>query len=109
MAQGKTATDEKALLAELRARLAEIEDLSAAASVLGWDEAVFMPAAAGPARGQQKARLAALIHQRATDPNLGRLLDRLVAHAGAFPDDSDEGALIRVARRDFDLATRVPS
>jgi carboxypeptidase Taq len=100
---------ETALLAELRGRLTEIDDLGSAASVLGWDEVVSMPSAGARARGRQKARLATLTHQRATDPALGRLLDKLTAFADSLPADSTEGSLIRVARRDFDLATRVPA
>jgi carboxypeptidase Taq len=68
-----------ALLAELKGRLAEISDLGAAAGVLSWDEAVHMPPAGAGARGRQKARLVALTHQKATDPALGRLLDKLAA------------------------------
>ncbi len=97
---------ETALLADLKGRLMEIEDLGSSASLLGWDEAVFMPSAGARVRARQKARLAALTHQKATDPALGRLLDRLAAFAGSLPEDA---ALIRVARRDFDLATRVPA
>ena len=98
-----------ALLAELKGRLAEISDLGAAASVLSWDEAVHMPPAGAGARGRQKARLVALTHQKATDPALGRLLDKLAASAETLPHDSQEAALIWVARRDFGLATQVPA
>jgi len=100
---------ETALLADLKARLMEIEDFGSSASLLGWDEAVFMPSAGARVRARQKARLAALTHQKATDPALGRLLDRLAAFADSLPEDSPDAALIRVARRDFDLATRVPA
>ena len=101
--------DETALLADLKARLMEIEDFGSSASLLGWDEAVFMPSAGARVRARQKARLAALTHQKATDPALGRLLDRLAAFADSLAEDSPDAALIRVARRDFDLATRVPA
>ena len=105
---GKKVSD-TALLAELKARLVEIEDLGSAASVLAWDEAVFMPPAGARARGRQRARLAALTHEKATDPALGRLLDKLASFADSLPEDSPDAALIRVSRRDFDLATRVPA
>ena len=77
--------NETALLAELKARLIEVNDLGSAASVLGWDEAVFMPPAGAPARGRQKARLATLTHQKATSPDLGRLLDKLSGFATRSP------------------------
>lgn len=109
MLDDKSEGIEGALFAELKARLAEIGDLGAAASVLNWDEAVYMPAGGAAARGRQKARLAALTHQKAADPALGRLLDKLAASAELLPPGSREAALIRVARRDFDLATQIPS
>ena len=109
MSHNKSEGIDSALLAELKGRLAEISDLAAAASVLSWDEAVHMPPAGARARGRQKARLAALTHQKATDPALGRLLDKLATPAEALPSDCQEAALIRVARRDFALATQVPA
>ncbi|MGB7918189.1 MAG: hypothetical protein WCF79_23345, partial [Rhodomicrobium sp.] len=81
MSHNKSEGIDGALLAELKGRLAEISDLTAAASVLSWDEAVHMPPAGARARGRQKARLAALTHQKATDPALGRLLDKLATPA----------------------------
>ena len=97
------------LLAELKARLAEISDLRSAGAVLGWDEAVFMPPGGAASRGRQKARLASLAHQRSTDVELGRLLDALAPHATALPPDSDDAALITVSKRDYDRAIRVPA
>ena len=109
MPDGKSEGIEGAPLAELKARLVELNDLGAAASVLSWDQAVYMPPAGAVARGRQIARLASLAHQKATDPALGRLLDKLAASTESLPPDSQVAALIRVAQRDFDLATRVPA
>ena len=103
------AVAEAGQLAELRARLIEISDFQAASAVLGWDQAVYMPPLGAEARGRQKARLAALAHEKATDANLGWLLDRLEKHGAALPPDSDDAAMIRVARRDYDRARRVPA
>ena len=43
MPDGKSEGIEGAPLAELKARLVELNDLGAAASVLSWDQAVYMP------------------------------------------------------------------
>ena len=94
-----------ALLADLRQRLAEVCDLDAAGSVLGWDEATYMPPGGATARGRQSALLRRLAHERLTDPAVGHLLDRLDGMALA-PDDA---ALIRVVRRDFEKAIKVPA
>ena len=98
----------EAKLAELKVRLAEIEDLYSAGAVLGWDQATYMPPGGAPARGRQTALLARLAHERSADPALGHLLDALTPYGESLPYDSDDAALIRVARRAFEKAVRVP-
>ncbi len=99
----------EAKLAELRRRLAEVSDLNYAGAVLGWDQATYMPPGGAAARARQGATLSRLAHEKLTDPELGRLLDGLAKHAESLPRDSDDAALIRVTRRDYDKATRVPA
>ena len=96
-------------LAELKRRLLEISDLGAAGSVLGWDQATYMPKGGAAARGRQGATLCRLAHERSIDPALGRLIDALAPYAERLPSDSDDAALIRVARRDFEKAIKVPA
>jgi carboxypeptidase Taq len=96
-------------LAELKQRLQEMADLGAAGAVLGWDQATYMPAGGAAARARQGATLARLRHEKATAPALGRLLDSLAAHAERLPDDADDARLIRVARRDYEKAVKVPA
>lgn len=95
-------------LAELKARLFEISDLSGAAAILSWDQATYMPKGGAQARGRQCALLSRLLHERWTDAGLGRLLDQLAPYAESLPADSDEAALVRVTRRHFEKATRLP-
>jgi carboxypeptidase Taq len=96
-------------LAELKQRLQEIDDLRRAGAVLGWDQATYMPPGGAQARGRQLALLSRLEHDRLTDPGVGRLLDSLAPWAEAQGADSDAAALVRVTRRDYERATRVPS
>ncbi len=96
-------------LTTLRERLAEIADLSRAAGVLGWDQRVTMPPRGTESRAESLATLGRIIHDRFTDPELGRLLDRLVALEESLPSDSDDASLIRVTRRDYEKARRVPT
>jgi carboxypeptidase Taq len=95
-------------LQELKNRLMEIYDLDAAAAVLGWDQMTYMPAGGAPARARQTALLARLSHEKLTDPALGRLLDGLRPLEESLPYDSDDASLIRVARRNYERAVRVP-
>jgi carboxypeptidase Taq len=96
-------------LADLEQRLLEISDLSGAGAVLGWDQATYMPKGGAAARARQGATLSRLAHERLVDPALGKLLDDLAPYAERLPYDSDEASLVRVVRRDFDKATRVPA
>ena len=96
-----------AILADFKRRLAEIYDLDAAGAVLGWDEATYMPSGGALARGRQSALLRRLSHERFVDPALGRLLDRLEPQAGALA--AADAQLIRVVRRDYEKAVKVPA
>jgi carboxypeptidase Taq len=99
----------EANLAELKRRLLEISDLYYANAVLNWDQACFMPPGGAEGRGRQSAMLSKIAHERSVDPALGGLLDALAAYAESLPHDSDDASLIRVARRDFEKAIRVPA
>jgi len=96
-------------LADLKQRLQAIDDLHRAEAVLGWDQATYMPPGGAEARGRQLALLSRLGHERMTDPAIGRLLDSIAPWAEAQGFDSDVAALVRVTRRDYERATRVPS
>lgn len=94
-------------LARFKEIYAEISDLNAAQSVLGWDQQVNMPAAGADARGNQLGTLGKLSHQMFISDEVGKLLEELSSNgAGLSPDDE---ALVRVAKRDFEKNVRVPS
>jgi carboxypeptidase Taq len=95
-------------LDELKTRLLEANDLGAAVAVLSWDQATYMPPGGGEARGRQMATLGRLAHEKFTDAELGRLLDELERETAGQPPDADEAALVRVTRREYERARRVP-
>jgi len=95
-------------LKELKNRLFEINDLTSAARVLGWDQNTYMPPGGAAARGRQTATLQRLAHEKFTDAAIGRLLDELRPYEESLPYDSDEASLIRVTRRDYERATKIP-
>ncbi len=98
-----------ALLAELKARLHEIGDLEGTAAILSWDQSTYMPSGGAQSRGRQSALLSRLLHERRTDPALGRLIEQLTPYAERLPPDSDDAALVRVSGRDFTKAIRLPA
>lgn len=95
-------------LAELKTRLGEIHDLHSAAAVLSWDQTTYMPPGGAAARGRQMATLERLAHEKFTDPAIGQILADLQSFEKSLPYDSDEAALIRVTRRDYERAVKVP-
>jgi len=95
-------------LQELKTRLLEINDIDSAASVLGWDQSTYMPAGGAEARGRQLATLARISQEKFIDPVVGKLLDDLLAYGESLPYDSDDASLIRVTRRDYERALKVP-
>lgn len=96
-------------LEELKRRLLEISDLGSAAAVMNWDEATYMPKGGAVARGRQSATVSRIRHEKSIDSALGALIDMLVSYAESLPPDSDDAALIRIARRDFEKAIKVPA
>lgn len=95
-------------MAELRRRLQDLSDLGGIGALLGWDQSTYQPPAAGEGRARQQALLARLRHAHFTDPALGQLLDRLEAGSGHLDPDGLEARLLKVTRRDFERATRLP-
>ncbi len=94
---------------DLQSRLAEISDLSRAAGVLAWDQRVTMPPLGTEARAESLATLGRIIHESFVSDEVGTLLERLRPFEESHPYDSDEASLIRVTRRDWEKARRVPT
>jgi carboxypeptidase Taq len=94
---------------ELTTRLAEHNDLVSAAALLRWDQATYMPEGGNAARGRQLATLEKLAHDRLTDPQLARLLDRIAPRAEREGAESFAARIVRVARRDVERAVKVPA
>jgi carboxypeptidase Taq len=96
-------------LQSLKRQLAEIHDLESAASLLYWDQATYMPPAGASARGRQMATLHQIAHTKFVDLSIGQLLDDLRPYEEGLPYHSDEASLIRVTRRNYERAQRVPA
>jgi carboxypeptidase Taq len=98
-----------AAVAQLKDRVAEIHDLGRASALLGWDQQVKMPAGGAGVRAEQLATLNRLAHEALTSDEMGDLLAELETVVGELDPESDEASLIRLVRRDWDKARRVPA
>jgi carboxypeptidase Taq len=96
-------------LTRLKERLTKVTDVERVARVLSWDQQTMMPPAGWQHRGEHLATLRRISHELLTDKETGRLLDEVAGLEASLDPDSDDAALIRVARRDYEKASRVPT
>ena len=92
----------------LTAHARETALLGSIESLLGWDQQTYMPSAANAYRADQISYLAGLMHHRQCDPRVGDWLAALGDSPLAADPHSDAGATIRVLRREYDKATKLP-
>jgi carboxypeptidase Taq len=99
-------------LAQLRERLAEIEDLYQAAEIAGWDQLTQMPPQGASQRAEVLSTLEKIAHDRFVSPEIGTLLEaaagELESAERSSPDDNDV-ALVRHTQRVWEKARRVPT
>jgi carboxypeptidase Taq len=88
---------------DLSRRMADLQALQAAVSVLAWDQETYMPPRGAAARGAQVAALQAVVHGKLVSPALG---DALAACAGER--DPDRAAAVRALAHDRARAAAVP-
>ena len=89
--------------------LHEVTDLGLAALVLEWDQETYMPPGGVESRAAQISTLQRLAHVSFTTDEVGKLLDELEPVASQQDYDSDEASLIRVTRREYDHARKLPA
>ncbi|HWB21357.1 MAG TPA: carboxypeptidase M32 [Gaiellaceae bacterium] len=98
-----------ATFTEFQARMAELVDLGRISAILGWDQQVMMPAHGAPVRAEQLTTIGRIAHEKFIAPETGRMLDELASFEQEHDYDSFEASLIRVTRRDWEKARKVPS
>jgi carboxypeptidase Taq len=92
----------------LQARLASIVDLAKVGALLAWDQQTKMPPRGAEVRAEQLGTIGRTLHEQLVSDELGRLLEALRSYEESVDRDSFEASLIRVARRDYEKAVRVP-
>ena len=95
-------------LEQLKSKLAEVCDLNNSASLLGWDQQTYMPHGAGMSRAEQLATLGRISHEKFVAPEIGELIEGSALESADFPYESDEASLIRIVRRDYERARKIP-
>jgi len=95
-------------LQHLRHILAEVTDLNRAAMVLEWDQETYMPPGGVQGRAEQLSTLLTLSHVKFTSDEVGKLIEDLEDELASAPFDSDDASIVRVTRRDYDQARKLP-
>ncbi len=82
-------------------------------ALLGWDQQTFMPSKAVDERSEQIAYIESLAHDKLVAPEIGELLASLGSTTAAPAGDPSlaarEGAYLRVLRREYDRAVKMPT
>ncbi len=94
-------------LQQLKQKLSEIHDVHAAASLLQWDQEIFMPPKAAPGRGKQLSTLSTIAHRMFTDKEVGDLLKALQDQSDSLT--ADENKLVSETWYDYERATQLPN
>ena len=83
--------------------MADVQALDSAIALLDWDQQTYMPRGGAEARANHLEALSKMRHELFTSEAVQNAI------ANARPESEDEQALIRVIRRDLDLATKLPT
>ena len=90
----------------LKARMYDLNALRAAGTFLDWDQQTYMPKGGSDARAEHCSILGRMAHEILVDDATLKLLE--AAEEESAPGSIDQ-ALCRVVRRNYDLATKIPT
>jgi carboxypeptidase Taq len=93
----------------LQARLAEVTDLSDVTRLLEWDQQTMMPERGAAGRAEALATIRRMSHERFVEEETGSLLEAAQRSLNGTAFESDVASLVRVTRRRWEKARRVPS
>src|SRR5450755_285975 len=93
----------------LKERMAELVDLRNSSALLHWDQQTKMPSRGGSARAESLATLERVSHDMFVADQTGRLVENAAGELDGGPADSDEACLVRLVRRQWEKARRVPT
>jgi carboxypeptidase Taq len=96
-------------LDQLRERMGQLADLRSVAGLAHWDQQTKMPPLGAPGRAESLATMQRITHEIFIDDETGRLLEGAEAEAAGEEPDSDTACLVRLVRRQWGKARRVPT
>jgi carboxypeptidase Taq len=96
-------------LTHLNTLIHEVVDLQHAASLLEWDEQVYMPPGGASTHGDMVATIRKIAHEKFTSDAVGRALDDARRSGAADGGESDNDKLLAVTAHEYDKAIRVPA
>src|SRR5438309_308338 len=94
---------------QLRERMATLADLRNVAQLLDWDQQTMMPPRGAPARAETVGTVQRISHDMFVSEETGRRLEAAEAALDGASPDSDEALLVRVVKRRWEKARRVPA
>ncbi|GAB6091637.1 carboxypeptidase M32 [Spirochaeta dissipatitropha] len=99
----------EAALQELKAIDSEVVKLGQVTSLLHWDLETQIPSAAVPQRAEQLSYMSGLLHDKATSPRIGELLDILCPEGRPLAELPElEQRRVRAARRAYEKEVKLP-
>lgn len=100
--------DLEGFYADLMGRAKELLILQSMGSIVQWDMETKMPPRGIGLRSQQLALLQKIGHRMLTDPENGRLIERIVSHPGYEGLSQVQRRNVHLAKKDYDEATKLP-
>ncbi len=93
---------------ELMEKAKDLFILQSASSIVYWDMETKMPPKGINLRSQQLALLQKIGHRMLTDPEIGRLIEKISGHPGYEDLDQLQKRNVHLAKKEHDEATKLP-
>ena len=93
---------------KLMARYKEYTILRNANGILHWDFEVIMPKKGAQQRAEELAMLSGIIHEKSTDPAIGKLLTEVTSHAKYADLSPIEKRNVELLQRDYEKTAKIP-
>ncbi|MBX3066389.1 MAG: carboxypeptidase M32 [Anaerolineae bacterium] len=94
---------------KLKTKLAQLVSLENIQALVEWDQQTQMSEGSGASRARHLEALSGLTHEIAVSDELGKLIEAAEVENAGAAYDSDEASMIRVAKRNYERARKLPT